>query len=318
MTGETERWHLATARHVHEVEVSRKPWATRVLWRVDGVVVAATSTSDEDVSLSPGAFEDLSAHLAGQTRGRGVADEDAAEPEDESSATSEPWQPAVWEDAWDRVSDTWSAEDVAALGAISVKLPALLGPTRRVALHDGIGRAVVGVGGDDLTPEPGSAPARRLEWIAAHPRLHALRAGLGKGGGMAATALVTLVFVQWVLPWVEELLRWLRGLVPDFTLPTIPWPDIPWPSIPWPDLPEFELEIDLPDINLPFPDVSVPGWMEPVLRYGIPILIAVLIALLEARRQQRKERRATASANDVTQSLEADEPDLGSDPPHRA
>ena len=157
---------------------------------------------------------------------------------------------------------------------------AMVGPARRVTLHDSETAAHAGLGGTDLEPEAGSKAARRAEWIGRHPHLHTARQT-----ALAAAGVVVPVLLVWLLsmvPWPSVDVPW-----PD--LPSIPWPDISLPSIPWPD-------VDLPSI--PWPDVDLPhlpAWTEPVRKLLVPVLIAFFIARGEVRRRRAAEakRRAT-------------------------
>ena len=70
-------------------------------------------------------------------------------------------------------------DDVQGLGALALRFPSLVGPTRRVTWYggsddlDAAAEAAIGLGGLDLEPEPGSAPARREARIRLHPRMYA-------------------------------------------------------------------------------------------------------------------------------------------------
>ncbi|GAA3606727.1 hypothetical protein GCM10022199_08200 [Marihabitans asiaticum] len=151
-------------------------------------------------------------------------------------------------------------------------------------------RALMGTGGVDMDPEPGSKAARREDFATRHPVLGAaddILGGLGK-------ILIPLA--------IAALIPILRRLLPDWDVdlptPDIPWPDWRLPSIPWPDL-------DLPSI--PWPDLpDLPAWLEPVidsLELIWPLLVGIGIAWAEykrrkrnrAAREERQARRATGS-----------------------
>lgn len=112
------------------------------------------------------------------------------------------------------------------------------GPARRVTLFearddlDAPARALIGLGGVDLRPEPGSRAARRQAWIAAHPRLHTTRQTL-----LATAAVVVPLLLASLLARLVVDLPWPDWNLPDWDLPQIPWPDVPWPDVPWPDIP---------------------------------------------------------------------------------
>jgi hypothetical protein len=185
----------------------------------------------------------------------------------------------------------------AGAGAVRIRFP-WFGPARRVTLFedgdalDAAARALLGVGGVELDPEPGSPAARRAARVRAHPRLYTAQQTAVAVAAVLLPLLLTGLFVGFVvrLPW------------PDWDLPRIPWPDIPWPDIPWPDIP-------WPDIAWPqvrWPDVAVPSWVDWLLshaRYVIPVVVAFVLARGEVRRQRarhtvaRPPQAGTASAH---------------------
>lgn len=141
-------------------------------------------------------------------------------------------------------------------------------------------------GGEDFSPEPGSAAQRRLSWISEHPRLHTLKrtttAALGVAAGVLATWLIGRVLAR--IPW------------PEIRLPRIPWPRIDWPQIPWPRIPWPR--IDWPPIpwpQIPWPDLSLPGWigtLADAAKFVAPVLIALALAIRETRRGRRRREMA--------------------------
>ncbi|QYJ05407.1 hypothetical protein KUV85_06925 [Nocardioides panacisoli] len=167
-------------------------------------------------------------------------------------------------------------------GAVGVRLPAFLGPARRVThfapsgseSSDAATQAHLGVGGTDFDPAPGSAAARREAWIRAHPRQY---------GARRVAAAVAGVVVPLLLLW----------LLARYALPAIPWPD--W-DLPLPDLPSLPLpDIPWPDLSLP--DWSLPGWLEPVrdaLKFVGPVLLAGGIAYAEVKRRRDQDARKQA------------------------
>jgi len=168
-----------------------------------------------------------------------------------------------------RTSDETIVLTAEAGDAVRLKFP-LMGPARRVTLHDSETEAHTGLRGADFEPECGSKAAARAEWIGQHPHLHTARQT-----ALAAAGVVIPIIAIWVLtlvPWPSLDIPW-----PDVDLPSIPWPDvpsIPWPDIPWPD-------VDLPDL---------PGWLEPVRKFFIPVLIAFFIARGEVKRRRKAEQ----------------------------
>lgn len=162
---------------------------------------------------------------------------------------------------------------------------AMVGPARRVSLHDSETEAHAGLGGTDLEPEAGSRAARRAEWIGRHPHLHTARQTALAAAGVGVPVL--LVWLLSMVPWPSLDVPW-----PD--LPSIPWPDISLPSIPWPD-------VDLPSI--PWPDVDVPhlpAWTEPVRKLLVPVLIAFFVARGEVRRRRAAEAKRAAAEQEKT------------------
>lgn len=164
--------------------------------------------------------------------------------------------------------------------AVGVKFDGL-GRVRRVTLYEGdestgaMAQAVLGTGGIDFDPAPGSRAAARQELIRQHPRRHAAIAVAG-GVAKVVVPLVLGVFVVRFaiqLPWPNWHIPW-----PNINLPSIPWPNIPWPNIPW------------PDINLP--DWQLPGWLSWIadrIKYVWPILLACLLAKSEINRQRKQD-----------------------------
>ena len=183
------------------------------------------------------------------------------------------------------------------LGVVGVRFSRLGGPRRATLFEpdptkdlDASARALTGLGGLDLAPEPGSPAARHEDQIRAHPRRYAVVAGLT---GVARVVVPIL----------------LVALVGRIAV-SIPWPDIPWPdlpSIPWPDLPSVPLP-DLPAI--PWPDWSLPGWLVWVLdhaHYVVPVIVALVLARNEIRRRAKQDelRAARAQAREREDSSEA-------------
>lgn len=150
----------------------------------------------------------------------------------------------------------------------------MVGPARRVTLHGSEAEAHTALGGTDLEPEAGSKAARRAEWIGQHPHLHTVRQTAVAAAGVGVPVL---------LVWLLSMVQWPSLDIPWPDLPSIPWPDIHLPAIPWPD-------IHLPAI--PWPDLpNLPGWVEPVRKLAVPILIAFFIARGEVKRRRKAEER---------------------------
>lgn len=146
-------------------------------------------------------------------------------------------------------------------------------------------------------PPPGSEAEARLEAIAASPWkrvVYPLAAGVGKSGWAIAMILLLPVLGRLISP----VINWVTERIPDID---IPWPDISLPSIPWPD-------ISLPSIDLP--EVTLPGWVEFLLEYSkvwIPLLIGVAIAVVAVRQSRRSHRiRKQWEADQVESSARSD------------
>lgn len=195
-----------------------------------------------------------------------------------------------------RTSDERVVLDGGPHGALGVRLPAFLGPARRVTWyspHAGTGAELGAVacahasyGGLDLDPEPGSKAAAREAWIREHPRQYAAR----RAGGAAAGALLAVVAI-WLLSQIH--IPW-----PDWHL-RIPWPDITLPDIPW------------PSISIPWPDwqpPALPDWLRELLakvKYVWPALLAAGLAHAEVRRRREQDARkahSTVTAQDAQQA----------------
>ncbi|MBC2933266.1 hypothetical protein [Nocardioides sp. zg-1228] len=206
--------------------------------------------------------------------------------------------------AWTRdgteVGRTKTSDDTIVLaptgadGAVRLRC-AIVGPTRRVTLHDGEAEAHTGLGGTDLEPAAGSRAARRAEWIGAHPHLHTARQTAIAAAGVGVPVL--LVWLLSLVPWPSLDIPW-----PDISLPSIPWPDLP--SIPWPDI--TLPSIPWPDIDLPSLP-SLPAWTEPVRQVLVPVLIAFFLARGEVKRRRRAEEKARAEAREKAAEESAEE-----------
>ncbi len=168
--------------------------------------------------------------------------------------------------------------DLADAGTVGLRF-GWFGPARRVtwyAAGDGgeAAASLVGVGGVDFEPQPGSKAARREEWIRAHPRLYTARRGAAAIGSVLGGVLAA-----WLLARFAFSIR-LPGL-PRIPLPDLPdLPGVPWPSIPW------------PDVSLP--DWSLPGWAREVASYAkfvFPVVLALGMARSEIRRKRQQEAR---------------------------
>ena len=168
-----------------------------------------------------------------------------------------------------RPGDGLDAGDEPDLGALRLSFSSL-GRPRRVTWYDPDtgARALLGVGGLDLDPEPGSPAARHEQRVRQHPRRYA---ALTVAGGVATIVLPLLLGLLAVrlavaLPW------------PDWHLPSVPWPDVDLPSVP------------LPDVDLP--DWALPGWLSRVadaLQLVWPVVLAVFLARAEVRRRRRQD-----------------------------
>jgi hypothetical protein len=139
---------------------------------------------------------------------------------------------------------------------------------------------LAGIGGVDLTPEPGSRAAAYERRVIDHPKRYALIETLGGAAGVVV-GIVAAMVVAWIvsrisLPDIDLPLPNLPDL-PDLPLPD--FPSIPWPSIPWPDL----------------PNVQVPEWVKWVadhLKYVWPVILAFVLAQGEIKRRRKHAEQA--------------------------
>lgn len=168
------------------------------------------------------------------------------------------------------------------VGAVGLRFGAF-GPARRVTWYaadrreEALAAALLGVGGVDFVPEPGSKAAARQEWARAHPwRFTAQRTAAAVAGVLGA------LLVTWLLARLA-----VRVPLPDWNLPRLPWPDLP--GIPWPDV--------------PWPDLRLPGWAVPAwvreaaewAKFVLPVLVAFAAARGELRRRRRHEQERLAA-----------------------
>ncbi|MET1008274.1 MAG: hypothetical protein ABWX96_22195 [Propionibacteriaceae bacterium] len=191
-------------------------------------------------------------------------------------------------------------DDGQGLGALALRFPSLVGPTRRVTWYGGSGdldaaaEAAIGLGGLDFEPEPGSAPARREARIREHPRRYA---ATQTAAGVAKVVVpLVLIFLLSKLALSVDWPDLPRIPWPD--LPQIPWPDIAWPSIPWPNIP-------WPDWSLP----ALPEWVREVLdklKYVWPVIVAFVLARAEVDRR-RKQDALKAQRSAVGEATETDQ-----------
>jgi hypothetical protein len=175
----------------------------------------------------------------------------------------------------------------AGAGAVRIRFP-WFGPARRVTLFedgddlDAGARALLGAGGVELDPEPGSPAARRAARVRAHPRLYT---GAADRRGRRRRAPAPAAHGPVRRPRRPAALAGLGAAqhpVARHPVADIPWPDIPWPDIPWPD-------IAWPQV--PWPDVAVPPWLDWLLdhaRYVIPVVVAFVLARGEVRRHRAR------------------------------
>ncbi|MGH3349990.1 MAG: hypothetical protein ACRDPS_04920 [Nocardioides sp.] len=143
---------------------------------------------------------------------------------------------------------------------------------------------LAGIGGLDLTPDPGSRAAAYEQRVIDHPRRYALIETLGGAagvvGGIAGAAVVAWLISRISLPNVDIPMPNLPDL-PDLPLPDLP--SIPWPSIPWPDL----------------PNVQVPEWVKWVashLKYVWPVILAFVLAQGEIKRRRKHAEKSPLQA----------------------
>ena len=162
-----------------------------------------------------------------------------------------------------------------------------LGAPRRATLLATDDVAELGVGGTDLTPEPGSPAALHHDKLLANPTRYTALATLGGVVKVVVPLLIAALVARLAvaIPW------------PDVDLPDIPLPDLP--SIPWPD-------IDLPSV--PLPDVTLPGWLAWILdniHFVWPVILAFYLARREINR--RRKQAAALEAEEAEEAKQRDE-----------
>ena len=159
-------------------------------------------------------------------------------------------------------------------------LHSALGTPRRSTVYPAGADAasLAGIGGHDLTPEPGSRAAAHEESVLRHPGRYTAIQTLGGIAKVVVPIVIAalLARVAFSVP------------LPDVDLPRLPLPevDVPLPSVP------------LPDIEVP--DIDPPDWLVWILervKYAWPIVVAFLLARAEVRRRRRhaeeRDQRST-------------------------
>jgi hypothetical protein len=145
-------------------------------------------------------------------------------------------------------------------GRVLVGRSMLTASHRVTAFPPGTGlKRVAGLGGTNLSPEPGSKAARQEQKILDNPARYVASQGLG---GVVAVVVPILLIA---------LLVRLAAM-------------IAWPHIELPDLPSAPL----PDLDLP--DIRLPSWLQNLLDtsdYVTPVIIAIVIAWFDIRRRKR-------------------------------
>ncbi len=194
----------------------------------------------------------------------------------------------VWTVDGDEILTKKTADDRARLetkehGSLLVIHSGLGTPRRATYFEPGEDLAgMAGIGGVDLTPEPGSRAAAYEQRVIDHPKRYALIETLGGAAGVVGGILAAMV-VAWIVSRIS-----LPDL--DLPLPNLPdlpdlpdLPSIPWPSIPWPDL----------------PNVQVPDWVKWVannLKYVWPVVLAFVLAQGEIKRRRKHAEASAAQA----------------------
>ncbi|OIJ24646.1 hypothetical protein [Nocardioides luteus] len=194
----------------------------------------------------------------------------------------------VWTVDGEEVLTRKTADDRARLetkthGSLLVIHSALGTPRRATYFAPGEDLAgMAGIGGADLTPEPGSRAAAYERRVIDHPKRYALIETLGGAAGVVA-GIVAAAVVAWILARISLPHIPLPNLpnLPDLPLPDLP--SVPWPSIPWPDLPEVQL-----------PDWVT--WIASHLKYVWPVILAFVLAQGEIKRRRKHAEASAAQA----------------------
>ncbi|TQL66756.1 hypothetical protein FB381_0621 [Nocardioides albertanoniae] len=204
----------------------------------------------------------------------------------------------VWTVDGDEVLTKKSADDRARLetehlGSLLVVHSGLGTPRRATyfAPDEDLG-GLTGIGGLDLTPEPGSRAAAYERRVIDHPKRYALIETLGGAagvvGGIVAAMVVAWILARISLPDIDIPLPNMPDL-PDLPLPDLP--SIPWPSIPWPDL---------PDVRLP----DWVTWLADHLKYIWPVIFAFILAQSEIRRRRKHAEKSGLQAEESRTQVE--------------
>lgn len=193
----------------------------------------------------------------------------------------------LWSVAGSEVARKKSADEKVTLtaaghGAVRLTFSSLGRPRRVLWYADADDpQILLGTGGTDLHPEPGSKAAKRADSAVEHPTRHTVIAVGGAIGGIAAVAAI-----GWLIAIILQAIPW-----PD--LPSIPLPDLPdLPAIPWPDLPA----IPWPDWNLPPPPAWL-AWLLGHIKYIWPVILAWVIARGEIKRRRQHAADAGRGAS---------------------
>ena len=135
---------------------------------------------------------------------------------------------------------------------------------------------------DELTPEAKESREERRDRLA---RDHPVRFALQRVGVAVVEVVLGVLGVGAVIG------VFVRGLLPD-----ISWAWLPDVSVPqWlQDLepPAWMRYIDpfywIGRLDIPWPDVDLPGWLTGSTKYWVPIVIALVVALGEIDRRRKK------------------------------
>ncbi|GAB3675093.1 hypothetical protein GCM10027589_45190 [Actinocorallia lasiicapitis] len=145
---------------------------------------------------------------------------------------------------------------------------------------------------------PGSVLAERERWERDHPALYATRHVAVAAAQILAALLGVSAFVKLVL----------ARLIPD-----LPLPDFRLPRLPDLDLPD----LPLPDWQIPWPDWTLPGWLQAVLhtaKFWGPLLVAIAVALNELDKNKKKHAPRPPTPRTDTPAEQNDHNDAPAEP----
>jgi len=135
---------------------------------------------------------------------------------------------------------------------------------------------------DELTPEVKESREERRDRLA---REHPVRLALQRVGVAVVEVVLGVLGVGAIIG------VFVRGLLPD----------ISWAWLPDVSMPQWLQDLEPPAwmryidpfywigrLDIPWPDIDLPGWLTDYTKYWVPIVIALMVALGEIDRRRNK------------------------------